>query len=114
MAEPRQHEFDIRTAPGETAGMRSLVNVGRGSTPVVTFAPRIGLVLLCAAGCPPPAGKAAPVAAIATPALPAPAAGHPGRIAIAGPEATRVSYALLGRQPPLGARQPKAIQYSPD
>ncbi|WP_433937621.1 alpha/beta fold hydrolase [Sorangium cellulosum] len=81
------------------------------------------LVLASAAGCAPPAGSP-PVRAGAPAARTgdqpggggaAPEAGDgAGKTAIAGPEASRVTYAHLGRQPPLGAKLPRAIQHSPD
>ncbi len=37
----------------------------------------------------------------------------PEKTRIAGPEASRITYAHLGRQPPLEARLPRAIQYAP-
>ncbi|WP_437751189.1 alpha/beta fold hydrolase [Sorangium sp. So ce1389] len=78
---------------------------------------------LAAASCAPPAGPP-PVRAGARAARAGDqpggggaalkAGGAPGKTAIAGPEASRITYAHLGRQPPLGAKLPKAIQHSPD
>ncbi|WP_437683874.1 alpha/beta fold hydrolase [Sorangium sp. So ce131] len=78
------------------------------------------LALLPAAGCAPPAGSsparaAAPAAAAPSGGAAAPGAGAAaGKTAIAGPEASRVTYELLGRQPPVGARAPVAIRHAPD
>ncbi|WP_437932989.1 alpha/beta fold hydrolase [Sorangium sp. So ce341] len=77
------------------------------------------LPVVLAAACAPPAGSSPPRAA--APAKAAPAGdgaaakqgGAPEKTRIAGPEASRVTYAHLGRQPPLGARLPRAVQYAP-
>lgn len=73
------------------------------------------LAFISAAGCAPPAATKAlapaPVPAGAAASTAAPAPGSP---AIAGPEASRITYALLGKQPPPGPRLPKEIQHSPD
>ncbi|WP_437738595.1 DPP IV N-terminal domain-containing protein [Sorangium sp. So ce1335] len=78
------------------------------------------LPVLLAAACAPPAGSSPPQ--IAAPAKASPAGGDaaakqgggPEKTRIAGPEASRVTYAHLGRQPPLGAKLPRAIQHAPD
>ncbi|WP_437594639.1 alpha/beta fold hydrolase [Sorangium sp. So ce1000] len=81
---------------------------------------RYGLLsVLSAAACAPPTGSSPPRAA--PPAKASPAAGAaavhqaalPEKTRIAGPEASRITYAHLGRQPPLGARLPRAIQVAP-
>ncbi|MDC0676460.1 S9 family peptidase [Sorangium atrum] len=81
---------------------------------------RFGLLsVLSVAACAPPTGSSPPRAAPPAKAAPAGAAAAvkqaalPERTRIAGPEASRITYAHLGRQPPLGARLPRAIQYAP-
>lgn len=83
----------------------------------------LGLSLtLLSTGCAPPAGSspskaASPQTSMATPprggAAPAGSVVS-GKTPLLGPEASRVTYAMLGRRPPLGARLPAAIQFSPD
>lgn len=72
------------------------------------------LIALAAAACTPPLEPAAPAAPpAAAPASPSPAPA-PGRAPIAGPEASKVTYELLGRKPEVGQRSPRSIKYSPD
>lgn len=75
----------------------------------------LSLALLAAAGCAPATGGAPPAAAGASlPPPPAPAAPEAARTKLAGPEASRITYDLMGRTPPPGVRLPRALQYSPD
>jgi len=72
------------------------------------------LIALGAGACAPPVEPTAPTAApAAAPASPSSAAA-PGPPPIAGPEASKVTYELLGRKPEVGQRFPRAIKYSPD